>query len=270
MGNLTLGIIGLGTMGGILANSLLKNNFDAFTRYVFYDIEQDKLQPFSNMENVVISDSIPSLVEQSDFILLAVKPYIMEKVVKEIVECNYDEKVMITIAAGLKIGFYRDILGDRCYINRVMPNILFSVGEGCAGITMDPKISEEFANIVQGIFKLSGKVILVEEKNMDVVTALIGSGPAYIFMTIEALADGAVRMGLPRKDAYMLASQMIIGAGKMVLQKNTNPGVLKDKVCTPGGTTIEAISVLERGGLRSLFIDAIEAATKKSQSLNSK
>jgi pyrroline-5-carboxylate reductase len=261
LGNFTLGIIGLGTMGGILANSLLKNDFESFNRYVLYDIEYEK---------VSISDNIANLISESDFILLAVKPYVMEKVLKEISETNYDEKVIITIAAGLKLEFYRDILGDRCYINRVMPNILFSVGEGCAGITLDSRLSEENAAIVQNIFKLSGKVSIVEEKHLDVVTALIGSGPAYIFMVIEALADGAVRMGLPRKDAYTLASQMIVGAGKMVLQENTHPGILKDKVCTPGGTTIEALSVLERGGLRSLFIDAIEAATKKSQSLSSK
>ncbi len=257
-------------MGGILANSLLKNNFEAFEKYIFYDIESEKLTPFANYENVVISDSIANLVEQSDFILLAVKPFVMEKVIKEIAESNYDEKVLLTIAAGLKISFYREILGDRCYIVRIMPNILFSVGEGCAGIALDPKLPEDKAAIVQDIFKISGKVTLCEEKNLDVVTALCGSGLAYIFMVIEALADGAVRMGLPRKDAYTLASQMIIGAGKMVLENNSHPGVLKDMVCTPGGTTIEALSVLERGGLRSLFINAIEAATKKSQALSSK
>lgn len=268
MNKFKLGVIGLGTMGGIIAQSLIKQNFDAFEKYVVFDVDNEKLKQFSIYSNVVCAKDIPEVVSQSDFLLLAVKPQIMEKVLSEISKCNYEKKIIISIAAGLKVAFYRKFISDKAYFVRVMPNILFTVNEGAAGIVLDANLPNNYSDVVQGIFKASGKVILCDENKIDAVTGLSGSGPAYIFMVIEAMADGAVKMGIPRKDAYLLAAQTVIGAGKMVLENNTNPGVLKDLVCTPGGTTIEAISVLERGGLRSLFIDAIEAATKKSQSLS--
>jgi pyrroline-5-carboxylate reductase len=266
---MNLGIIGLGTMGGILLQSVLKKNLVHFKKYNVFDVVADKLKTFGDNSQIQICEDIKQLVNSSDMIILAVKPAQMESVLKEMLQTKIENKTIITIAAGLKINFYRKILGDSCFITRVMPNILFSVGEGAAGIAMDPKLSQNASTIIQDIFKTAGKIILCEENKLDVVTGLSGSGPAYIFIIIEAMADGAVKMGLPRKDAYTLAAQTVLGAGKMVLESNSHPGVLKDMVCTPGGTTIEAISVLERGNLRSTIIDAIEACTKKSQSLSS-
>jgi pyrroline-5-carboxylate reductase len=268
MSKFNLGVIGLGTMGGIIAQSLIKQKFDAFEKYVLFDVDSEKIKQFNNYSNVICAKDIPDVVSQSDFLLLAVKPQIMEKVLIEISKCNYEKKTIISIAAGLKIAFYRKFISEKAYFIRVMPNILFTVNEGAAGIVLDPNLPKNYSDIVQGIFKTSGKIILCDENKIDAVTGLSGSGPAYIFMIIEAMADGAVKMGIPRKDAYLLAAQTVVGAGKMVLENNTNPGVLKDMVCTPGGTTIEGISVLERGGLRGILIDAIEAATKKSQSLS--
>jgi pyrroline-5-carboxylate reductase len=149
-----------------------------------------------------------------------------------------------------------------------MPNINFLVGEGAAGITMDPRLKIKEQEIIQRLFACSGKSVMCEEKDIDIVTGLSGSGPAYIFLVIEALADGAVRMGLQRDKAYNLAAQTVIGAGKMVLEMKKHPGELKDMVTSPGGTTIEALTVLEKGGFRSLLIEAVTAATEKARSLN--
>lgn len=265
---MNLGIIGLGTMGGILLQSMLKKNLTHFKKYYIFDVLTDKMKNFQDNSQVQMCKDIIELVNNSDIILLAVKPVQMESVLKEIIKAKIDNKSFVSIAAGLKINFYRKILGENCFITRVMPNILVSVGEGATGIAMDSKISQNVSLAIQDIFKAAGKIILCEENKLDVVTGLSGSGPAYIFLIIEAMADGAVKMGLPRKDAYTLAAQTVLGAGKMVLESNSHPGILKDMVCTPGGTTIEAISVLERKNLRSTLIDAIEAATKKSQSLS--
>jgi pyrroline-5-carboxylate reductase len=265
---LNFGIIGLGNMGSVIAKLLLEKQFPAFNKYFVYDIIQDRIKSLNNYPNVMMCANIAALVENSDFILLAVKPQVMKFVLEEISKQNYEGKTFITIAAGLKINFYRQILIKNCSIVRIMPNTPLLVGEGAAAIALDPDMKKDNAQIIDSIFKLCGKVIYCEEKYLDVVTALSGSGPAYFFIMIEALADGAVKMGLSRDQAYLLAAQTAIGAGKMILETNKHPGVLKDMVTSPGGTTIEAITILERGKFRSILIDAIEAATKKSQSLN--
>jgi pyrroline-5-carboxylate reductase len=263
------GFIGLGNMGNALLMSLLKNNFQDFNKYYIFDIDEEKMLPFKTTSHISICSSVQEVVNSSDFVLIAVKPQFMQIVLDDIKKTESSHKVFITIAAGLQVAFYKKTLGKEYKIVRVMPNTPYLVGEGAAGITLDDRLDDESRAVVKAIFEQSGRVILCDEKYLDVVTGLSGSGPAYIFIIIEALADGAVKMGLPRKQAMKLAAQTVVGAGKMVRDTEIHPGELKDMVCSPGGTSIEAISVLERAGLRSTLIDAVEAATIKSKSFHS-
>ena len=263
-----LGIIGLGNMGGAILSSILKNEPSLFDSYNIYDIDDEKLKRFEENENVHIKSTLQKLCDDSKFILLAVKPQYMNDVLQEIKNEDLKGKELITIAAGLEKKFYMEILGKKIGITRIMPNTPLLISEGASGISFRTDIKEKEKDTIYQIFNLAGEVIICDEKYLDVVTGLSGSGPAYIFMIIEALADGAVKMGLPRQDAYKLAAQTVVGAGKMVLETKKHPGELKDMVTSPGGTTIEALSVLERGNLRSTLIDAVVASTKKSQSFH--
>lgn len=254
-------------MGGALLQSILNNRPDLFSRYDIFDIMTDKSMGFKANKNVRIIESLSSLMEQNDYILLAVKPQVMKDLLEKIKAGKYQNKCFITIAAGLPLALYRNILGSDCKITRVMPNTPYMVGEGAAGLVLDPTLSEDQAGLIKGIFEASGKTYVCEEKLIDAVTGLSGSGPAYIFIIIEALADGGVKMGIPRDQALKLAAQTVLGSAKMVLETQKHPGILKDMVCSPGGTTIAGVSVLESGGLRGLLISAVEAATKRAQEL---
>ena len=262
-----LGLIGVGNMGGALLQSALKSSSQLFEQYILFDLVQDKTAPFAGQPKITIAPTLEAAINQSDYILLAVKPQTMKTVLEAVKETPYKSKCFISIAAGLTVKFYKDILGSDALITRVMPNTPYMVGEGAAGITMDPQLKADQAQAIRKFFQLSGQIIECDEKLLDAVTGLSGSGPAYIFMVIEALADGGVRMGLGRDQAVTLAAQTVLGAAKMVLTTHKHPGQLKDMVTSPGGTTIDAVAVLEEGGLRGLFIKAVEAATKKANQL---
>ena len=256
-------------MGIALLLSLLKENVDLFEQYNAFDILEVNIAKFTQDARVNGCASVKDVIDNSDVILLAVKPQHMEVLLKQISGLNISKKNFISIAAGLAVDFYRQILGSDCFITRVMPNTPYQVGAGAAGITIDPKLDDSAVSLIKDIFEAGGKVIICEEKYLDVVTGLSGSGPAYIFVVIEAMADGAVKMGLPRDQAYKLAAQTVLGAAEMVLQTGKHPGELKDMVTSPGGTTIAAISVLENGKLRATLMNAVEASTNKSKSFHS-
>ncbi len=260
-----LGLIGIGNMGNAFLSSLLRDNANYYEKYYIFDINRDKIAIFKEKEKITICSNVQEVVEMTDTIILIVKPQSMEEVLIDIHPLSLDNKKFITIAMGLPIEFYRKYLGEKCYISRVMPNTPYLVGAGAAGITLDPKLSAEDAQRIKKIFTLSGKVIECKEELLDVVTGLSGNGPAYFFIIIEALADGAVKMGLSREDAYLLTAQTMLGSAKLVLESGKHPGVLKDMVTSPGGTAISAIRVLEREKIRSTLIEAVIAGTKKSK-----
>ena len=262
----TIGFIGLGNMGGALLGSLLKSENQLFKKYLIFDILENKTQIYKKEPKVEICKEVVKLIESSKYILIAVKPQTMESLLNEIKNHEISEKIFITIAAGLKTEFYKNILGKKIKLTRVMPNTPYLIGQGAAGISFDRDLNEDEKQKIKNIFDLNGKAIICEEKYLDVVTGLSGSGPAYVFIIIEALADGAVEMGLDRESAYLLAAQTLLGSDKMVLDTGKHPAVLKDMVTSPGGTTIEALRVLEEGKIRSTLIEAVIAATKKSQS----
>jgi pyrroline-5-carboxylate reductase len=191
----------------------------------------------------------------------------MEAALKGIAASVDQTKTIISIAAGTTIAFVAGRLPAKARIIRVMPNTPALVLAGAAGIAKGEYATAQDLQIAEAIFSAMGKAVVVEEKHLDAVTGLSGSGPAYVFLFIEALADGGVKMGLPRDVATLLAAQTVLGAAKMLLEGGRHPAELKDLVASPGGTTIAGLHALERGGLRGIVMEAVEAATSRSKEL---
>ena len=209
------------------------------------------------------------MVRGADVIILAVKSNDVKDTVKEIGDDIIKDKLLITIAAGVSVNFIREYVQPPAPpIIRVMPNTPALVCEGAIGIYSAPGVSEDDRNLAVQIFETVGKVVTIEkEELMDAVTGLSGSGPAYIFMIMEALSDAGVKMGLSRKTSNLLAIQTVLGSAKLALVSNKHFGELKDMVTSPGGTTIAGIEKLEEGAIRSDIMKAVEAATKRSKEL---
>ncbi len=263
----TLGIIGVGNMGTALLNGILSSNILKPEQTFIYDINEDVLQNRKKEFNVEKARSNEDLVKNSKYILIAVKPQVIGGVLKEIGAVLKEDKTIISIAAGISIAYIEDHIKKNLGIIRVMPNTPALVGEGASALASNENVSKDELEFVKKLLGSVGLVVELEEKHIDAVTGLSGSGPAYIFIIIEALADGGVKMGLPRDVSLKLAAQTILGSAKMFLETNKHPGVLKDMVTSPGGTTITALHELEKGKLRSTLISAVEAATLKSKSL---
>jgi pyrroline-5-carboxylate reductase len=202
----------------------------------------------------------------ADVVVLAVKPQVIDGVMEELSPVLAG-KLVLSLAAGVTIGYLatRAPVGTR--LVRVMPNTPVLVREGVSALAFGTGVSEADQQLARCLFEAVGRVVVVEERLMDAVTGLSGSGPAYIFLAIEALADGGVKMGLPRTVAELLAAQTVLGAAKMVLESGEHPARLKDRVASPGGTTMAGLSCLEQGAVRAALIAAVEAATKRSQEL---
>ena len=205
-------------------------------------------------------------VAWADVVVLAVKPQAMAQVLAEI-GGDLHRVLVISIAAGTTIQSITNQAGEAQRIIRAMPNMPVLVREGITALSWTGAITEEDKEIARVIFQAVGQVIPIEERLMDAVTGLSGSGPAYVFQAIEALADGGVKMGLPRQTAALLAAQTVLGAAKMVLESGDHPAKLKDRVASPGGTTIAGLHRLEEGRFRATLMAAVEAATKRSQEL---
>jgi pyrroline-5-carboxylate reductase len=198
--------------------------------------------------------------------VLAVKPQVLDGVLKE-VGAELAKALVVSIVAGVPISRITDACGQGGRVIRAMPNTPALVQQGMTALAIGDGVQEKDVASVRSIFESVGKVVPVEERLMDAVTGLSGSGPAYVFLTIEALADGGVKMGVPRAIAEVLAAQTVLGAAQMVLETGQHPARLKDQVASPGGTTIAGLHRLEQGGLRATLIDAVEAATRRSQEL---
>jgi pyrroline-5-carboxylate reductase len=205
-------------------------------------------------------------VANAEVVVLAVKPQALEELLREIGQ-ELADRVVISIAAGIPIRWVAERSNSSARIIRAMPNQPALVREGMCAVAAGAGVTEADLCTARTIFEAVGKVVPVEERVMDAVTGLSGSGPAYVFLAIEALADGGVNMGLPRATAELLAAQTVLGAARMVLESGEHPARLKDRVASPGGTTIAGLHALERGGCRATLIAAVEAATKRSQEL---
>ena len=204
---------------------------------------------------------------QSDILFLSVKPQFYPDVISEIADCVRPETVIVTIAPGKTLAWLREQFGRDLKIVRTMPNTPAMVKEGMTGVCPNAQVTEEDLARVMAILESFGKAEVVPEHLLDVVTSVSGSSPAYVFVLIEAMADGAVADGMPRAQAYKFAAQAVLGSARMVLETGRHPGELKDMVCSPGGTTMEAVRVLEEKGFRSAVIEAEKACVKKSRGM---
>ncbi|NLO40697.1 MAG: pyrroline-5-carboxylate reductase [Ruminiclostridium sp.] len=261
----TIGFIGAGNMGGALIKGL--SGHQGQYELVVYDLNTALTAEMSKQYPVRIVQSAARLTSECQVIIAAVKPKIMESVLKEIAQAMDPSKLFITVAAGLPIGFYMKNLGDNCKIVRTMPNTPALIGQGMTVVSYGEHVSQEEKQLVREIFQCVGEVEELEEKLMSEVIALTSSSPAYVFMFIEAMADAAVQSGLPRSLSYTLAAQAVMGSARMVLETGKHPGELKDMVCSPAGTTIEAVAALERKGFRDCIITAMKKCTARAREI---
>lgn len=204
----------------------------------------------------------------ADIVVLSVKPYVYESVIAEIRDAIKSDTIVIIIGAGQTISANEIRFGKPVKLARSMPNTPALVGEAMSAVCFNASMTPTDQEIVLEIFNSFGKTEVVSESLMDTVTGVSGSSPAYVYLFIEAMADAAVLHGMPRAQAYTFAAQSVLGAAKMVLETNLHPGILKDNVCSPGGTTIEAVASLERQGMRGVILDAIDACIKKSKEMS--
>ncbi len=265
--NKAIGIIGCGNMGRGIMEGVLKNDTAKADKIFIYDKDSVKTHEIGKSLGVRVSENSLKLMEDADVVILAVKPNIYKVVLEEIRGAVRKDQIIVTIAAGINLAFVEGILGEDKHIVRTMPNTPALVGEGMTAIVPGKGSREEDLQTVVEIFSGIGKVEVVPEYLIDAVIGISGSSPAYVYMFIEAMADGAVLAGMPRDKAYRFAAQAVLGSAKMVLESGKHPGELKDMVCSPGGTTIDAVISLERNGFRGVVVNAVEACIKKSRDM---
>ncbi len=261
-----IGFIGMGNMGLAIMKGLLKSY--APEEILFSSAHAEKMERITEETGVPHAASNAECAKQSRYLVLAVKPQVLPEVFREIRDIVTGDQVVISIAAGYTIADLKEGLGEHVRIVRSMPNTPAMVGEGMTGVCYDSgEFSDEENETLSRFFSSFGKMERVPEKLMDVVGSASGCSPAYVYMFIEALADGCVKHGMPRQTAYRMAAQAVLGSAKMVLETGKHPGELKDMVCSPGGTTIEGVAALEECGFRSAVIRACDANYEKNKLL---
>jgi pyrroline-5-carboxylate reductase len=261
-----LGIIGTGNMGSALIKTILTKNILNENSLIIYDKDKTVSEELAGQFNVKVAENSAELTRSSQYVLLAVKPQVINTVLEEISSHLTPKQTLISIAAGVSLEHLSKFFDKEVGIVRIMTNTPFMVGSGASAISQNKNVKSDNIEFIKKLFNSGGIVVELDEEHLDAVTGLSGSGPAYIFIIIEALADGGVKMGLSRKIALKLAAQTALGAAKLVLETGKHPGELKDMVASPGGTTITAIHELEKSGLRATLIRAVEVATEKSRS----
>jgi pyrroline-5-carboxylate reductase len=262
----TIGFIGAGQMARALAQGFARAKLVPADRLVAWDPVPEAGQAFVKETGAALVQGNAEVVQRADVVFLAVKPQSMSQVFAELAGKVSRDKLVVSIAAGITLARLCDGLKtDR--VVRVMPNTPALVGRGASAYALGPGASAADGKLVGDLLSAVGRALEVNEKLLDAVTGLSGSGPAFVYVMIEALSDGGVRMGLPREVANVLAAQTVLGAAEMVLSSGEHPAALKDKVASPGGTTIAGLAALEDRGLRGALIAAVEAATKRSQEL---
>jgi pyrroline-5-carboxylate reductase len=257
--------------GGNMAEALIKGLIAAGTatpdQILVTDISSDRLEYLNKTYGVMPQKSNPDAARGADVVVLSVKPQVIERVLADIAPAVDESKLVISIAAGINIDKIEKALPGKSRVIRVMPNTPALVLAGAAALAGGRNATSGDLALARGIFNAVGRAVIVEEKLMDAVTGLSGSGPAYVFMIIDALSDAGVKAGLPRQLALELAAQTVYGSAKMVLETKEHPGKLRDMVTSPGGTTIEGLHALEKGKLRAVLMNAVEAATARSKEL---
>ena len=265
----TVGIVGIGNMGNAILHGILDAGYIKPANLVLYDPKIEILEKLSrDQPSITYCDHALELARLSDVIILAVKPYIMESVIESIAPA-LNGKTIVSIAAGWTCSMLQSHLEPHgASFVRVMPNTPALVGEGMTALCSEYTVTDDMFQFVQGIFDSLGRTVVLEERLFDGVIAISGSSPAYIYMLIETMAQAGVRYGIPMHTAIEMSAQAVLGSALMVLNSGNHPAELRDAVCSPAGTTIEAVAALEENGFRSSLWKAMEACVEKSQSMN--
>lgn len=265
-----IGFIGTGNMGEALIAGLLKANFVPPGQVMAFDSNEERLRFVQKKHGVKMASGNRLLSSLCDPILLCIKPQSMKEVIEEISESLDASKLLISIAAGIPLYAIEAYARKQLRLIRVMPNIAVLVQEGASAIAPGNLANDADLKIARDIFDCVGKSITVHESLMDAVTGLSGSGPAYIFLVIEALTEAGVHLGMTRDQAVLLATQTVRGSVKLLSETGEHPALLREKVTSPGGTTAAGLYKLEEGGLRKTLIDAVKAATHRAKELGEK
>jgi pyrroline-5-carboxylate reductase len=262
-----VGFIGGGNMGEALIKGLLAANLVPPEAIYASDVKIERLRALDQQYGVQLMNDNAELVREVDIVILAVKPQILPAVARQIASAVTRKKLLISIAAGVSTTTIRAALGKEARLIRVMPNTPALVLEGVTAVAKAEGLEPGDLDTAGEIFSAVGRVVTLEEDLMDAVTGLSGSGPAYVAVVVESLADGGVKMGLDRLTAMTLATQTVLGAARLMLETGMHPGALKDMVSSPGGTTIAGIAAMEEGGIRNTLIKTVERATQRSREL---
>ena len=262
-----LGFIGTGNMAGAIMGGIIRKNIFHPSEIIGSDISEAGREKVKEQYGIEVTDDNRRTAEESEVLILSVKPQFYADTIREIRDCVSEDQLVITIAPGKTLAWLEEQFGKKVKIVRTMPNTPALVGEGMTAACANPYVTEEEKEYAVKILSSFGKVELVAEHLIDAVVAVSGSSPAYVFLFIEAMADAAVAEGMPRVQAYEFAAQAVYGSAKMVLETGKHPAELKDMVCSPAGTTIEAVRVLEANGFRSAVIEAMKACADVSRNL---
>ncbi len=262
----TIGFLGAGSMAEALIRGLLRGHAGA-DRILASGPRAERMAELAGRYAIETSVDNKRLVASADIVVLSVKPQIMRKVLDEVSEHMRPDALVISIAAGIPIAAIEQRLRPGTRVIRTMPNTPALVDAAATAISRGGHATEADLEDARKIFDAVGITVILDEAQLDAVTGLSGSGPAYIFLILEALSDAGVKVGLSRRTSTLLAAQTVLGSAKLLLETNEHPGRLKDMVTSPGGTAITGLHTLEHGGVRTTLMDAVEAATKRSHEL---
>lgn len=262
-----IGFIGLGNMAGAIIGGMLQKKMAVAEDIIGSDKSAAAKERMQSEHGILIREKNDDVAREADIMILAVKPQFMAEVIAQIRDAVREETLIISIAAGKTMGWIETEFGKPIKLVRCMPNTPALVGEGCTGVCVNGQVSEKETENSLELMRSFGKASLVPEYLMDAVGAVSGSSPAYVFMFIEAMADAGVAAGMPRAQAYEFAAQAVYGSAKLVMESGKHPAELKDMVCSPGGTTIQGVRILEEKGMRGAVMDALAACVEKSKNM---
>lgn len=262
-----LGFIGTGNMAGAMMGGMIKKGLIAPQDIIGADVSAPGRERAGELFGICVTEDNTEVVRQAQIVILSVKPQFYAEVIAQIKDLVREDQIVITIAPGKTLDWLKEQFGRNLKIVRTMPNTPAMVGEGMTAVCPNEYVTEDELGNVLDLLNSFGRTEVVAEHLIDAVVSVSGSSPAYVFMMIEAMADAAVAEGMPRPQAYKFAAQAVYGSAKMVLETGKHPGELKDMVCSPAGTTIEAVRVLEEKGFRSALIEAMKSCAEVSRNL---
>lgn len=262
-----IGFIGSGNMASAIMGGIIKKGIFESQEIIASDMSEAARTKAHSTMGICVTDNNKEVVKEAEIVVFAVKPQFYAAVFEEVKELVREEQIVLTIAPGWSLHKIQEYLGKPHKIVRTMPNTPALVGEGITGVCHNEWVTEDDMERVMNVLTSFGRAELISEHLMDTVVSVSGSSPAYVFMMIEAMADAAVADGMPRQQAYTFAAQAVYGSAKMVLETGKHPGELKDMVCSPAGTTIEAVGVLEKKGFRSAIFECMRACVRKARGM---